>query len=626
MLVVAKYLPLSLLPECLGLTDNVEYELREKINAIMSSILPVYDDCLTVYHKSLHDWLTSDGYKEHAFTVDSQSGHEYLWSACEKVFCQIYSATTLFSVKSSPSTMYALAHEIFHMTQCRNISSYHWSVDVKIVYFRIMVQPERAYNMRGEWQKIVKNSGSRLSKEVLWELNWHIRFFDLIFDVFEFKYENLSRYLQFVANRINCTDEKRFLSKSLLKQRHYFWFEDLDATNLKQRCHKSVPLRTDVTCIGVSSNEQLVAVGYIDGWISIFRVPGFQEVHTFDTMTDSDVFRSGEYFQDSSMLFYDRYDYFPHMPTETDSMVFGGDCGALWSCSFSPSGNRLVSCDGSEKIKLWDVNSKRLLVQLQAGGPVDCCSFSECGLFIVASKVLGRKYDGSANHTDVFTLWNVLTKQRVDRRSVPAFRQRVKRNDGIGESQLLMSRNGTGIDVFQIPNSLLVDRLNRYIFPFLLPVTRHHWRNCTLHHTNESIKFTDERQLLNFRKGFVRNWSPLSFNGCPCSYTKATRLGPVKVQRLYVVPFFSKLDVFSIVQQPSLSIQPLPVQEIYSVSCCCFSPDGCFLATCANGVPLSILIWDTKLCIIVQFLRLQLVRAERCCGQKVCFGYMMAVS
>ena len=188
----------------------------------------------------------------------------------------------------------------------------------------------------------------------------------------------------------------------------------------------------------------------------------------------------------------------------------------------------------------------------------------------------------------------------------------MKRYDGIRANQLLMSRNGTAIDVFQIPNTLLVDRLNRYIFPFLLPVTRHHWRNCILHHTNESIKFTDERQLFNFRKGFVRNWSALSFNGCPCSYTKATRLGPVKVQRLYVVPFFSKLDVFSIVEQPSLSIEPLPFQESYSVSCCCFSPDGCFLATCANGCPLSILIWDTKLCIIMQFLRFQLVWAERC--------------
>ena len=47
------------------------------------------DDCLTVYRKSLIEWLTSVGYKEHAFTVDLQSGHKSLWKACEKVFDQI---------------------------------------------------------------------------------------------------------------------------------------------------------------------------------------------------------------------------------------------------------------------------------------------------------------------------------------------------------------------------------------------------------------------------------------------------------------------------------------------------------------------------------------------------------
>ena len=52
-------LPLSLL-----LPDDTEYEVREAIDEGISSILPVYDDCVTVYHKSLRDWLTSDGYKQ----------------------------------------------------------------------------------------------------------------------------------------------------------------------------------------------------------------------------------------------------------------------------------------------------------------------------------------------------------------------------------------------------------------------------------------------------------------------------------------------------------------------------------------------------------------------------------
>ena len=120
-------LPLSLLPECLGLADDIDCEVRESIIGIMSSILPVYDD----------------GYKEHAFTVDSHTGHgehAYLWRVCKEVFDQIISLSTFSSFKQSPMTRYALTHGISHMIQSGNRTSYHLSVDVKIVHARITNQ------------------------------------------------------------------------------------------------------------------------------------------------------------------------------------------------------------------------------------------------------------------------------------------------------------------------------------------------------------------------------------------------------------------------------------------------------------------------------------------------------
>ena len=602
-------LPLSLLPDCLGLPDDTEYEVREAIDEVISSILPVYDDCLTVYHKSLRDWLTSDGYKEHAFTVDCQSGNEYLWKACEKVFNRIISLSTLSSLKPSPlttMTRYTLAYGISHMIQSGSETSYHLSVDVKIVHAMTTTHPHQFDKMIDEWREIVKNSS--LSSELLQELNWHIRLFERVF----MWHVNSAFYLQSVANRINCSDEKRFLARSLLEQGNHFWFEDLDAAELSKKFCKSVPLRTDVTCIGVSSNEELVAVGYKDGWVSIFRVPDFQEVHTFDTMPESNVHLSSIFSPDKSMLLYDRYD--RHFPMNNPSNLpfFGGDYGALWSCSFSPSGTRLVTCDGSEKIKLWDVNSGNLLARLQAGGPVDCCSFSECGLFIVANKE--RENDQRVNQRDVFTVWNTLTLQRVDRRNIRSIQQRVDRQNG---QLLIQSRNGDCIDVFQLPDALLAAQLDGHFFPFLLPATRYHWHDCVLHRTNESIKLTEVDQLVTMVvqqrccKIFVYGGPPTYFIGCPCSYLKATRVGPVKVQKLYVVPYFDKLNVFSVNQRP-MSIQPSFVSEPHIISCCCFSPDGSFLATCANGAPLFVLIWDTKLCTVVQVLPFLMMRAVGC--------------
>jgi WD40 repeat protein len=589
-------LPLSLLPECLGLPDDIDYEVRESVIGITSSILPVYDDCLTIYHKLLRDWLMSDGYEKHAFTVDSHPGHEYLWRVCKKVFDQIISLKTSSSFKQSPMTGYALAHGISHMIQSGSKTSYHLSVDVKIVL--AMIDTRSSYESQAnklwfgelvsKWKEIINNSLSSLSSEDLQELNWHIKLFDLSFRL------NPVSYLQSVANRINCSNETRLLARSLLEQRHHFWFDDLDATELTNHFYKSVSLRTDVTCMCASSNEQLVAAGYKDGSISIFRVPDFQEVHTFDNMQESTC--------RSMHPVYDR---------NYTKSVSGGP---LWSCSFSPSSVRLVTCDGSEKVKLWDVNSGNLLARLQAGGSVNCCSFSECGLFIVANK------EAMINNRDVFTVWNALTLQRVDRRNIHSTQQRVDHHnryssfrflpDGNNKSELSLSRNCNYINVFQLPDALPVARLYRpLLFPIVpLDTTRYHWRYCVLHHTNQSIKFTEVDEL---GKLNCENLLASHIIGCQCDL-KESKPAPVTVQKLYVVPFVNKLNIFSVADQPSMSIQPSLVSESYAISCCCFSPDGFFLATCANGAPLSVLIWDTKLCTVIQVLRFPLVRAVGC--------------
>ena len=209
-------LPLSLLPECLGLPEHSEYEVREAINEVMSLILPVYDDCLTVYHKSLIDWLTSVSYKEHAFTVDSQSGQKSLWKSCEKVFDQIVLLNQLSCVKTNPLMRYALAHGISHMIQSGSEESYYWSVNVKIVYLKLTLPLYRFSKMKKEWVEIAKNLLSHLNSEseLLNELIWHIRLFQRPIE----PRENVAFYLQSIANSIECSDEKRFFARILLKQ------------------------------------------------------------------------------------------------------------------------------------------------------------------------------------------------------------------------------------------------------------------------------------------------------------------------------------------------------------------------------------------------------------------------
>jgi hypothetical protein len=71
-------LPMKIICTYMGLSSE-EFEIREAMIGIMSEILPLYEGCLTVYHKSLRDWLILDGYEEHAFVADVADGNERLW-------------------------------------------------------------------------------------------------------------------------------------------------------------------------------------------------------------------------------------------------------------------------------------------------------------------------------------------------------------------------------------------------------------------------------------------------------------------------------------------------------------------------------------------------------------------
>ena len=79
-------LPLSVVAEVLELPADTHQmkEVIRKMNERLSALLDIYDDCLTVFHKPVVDWLLSEGYNDHPYTVDRLSGHRRLSLACKK--------------------------------------------------------------------------------------------------------------------------------------------------------------------------------------------------------------------------------------------------------------------------------------------------------------------------------------------------------------------------------------------------------------------------------------------------------------------------------------------------------------------------------------------------------------
>ncbi|XP_046849717.1 uncharacterized protein LOC124443228 [Xenia sp. Carnegie-2017] len=254
------FLPQSFVFKCLGLPDDIKFEDSNKIFEMISQILPAYDDRVTVYHKSLIDWLESDGYKKHEFTVDSQSivnGHQLLWRACEKEFHHIKSINIFEDKMNTATTEYALKNGIYHMIECGKNVDFSWAADVKIVFAILKMKGFEALRnwaslalekeMIGQWQVIVKERRGFLSKDLLQELSELSRYENtrFIFSIFS----PWSCYLQFIANRIDVSDEKKLLAKNLLKQGKFVWFEDLFSTTETNIHYSTVSSNTNTSSI-----------------------------------------------------------------------------------------------------------------------------------------------------------------------------------------------------------------------------------------------------------------------------------------------------------------------------------------------------------------------------------------
>ncbi|XP_046857726.1 uncharacterized protein LOC124451141 [Xenia sp. Carnegie-2017] len=521
-----EFLPLTLLFSYLGFSGDIKFEVCSKIIESLSQILPVYDDCLTVYHKSLIDWLKSDGYEQHEFTVNPKNGHKFLWHACEKVFKQIKSMNIFEDQMNTAMIKYALKNGIYHMSQCGENVEFSWAVDVKVVYARLMcVEDFNFYTIESELFEIIKEVRTFLKKDVLEEVLFHFFMTRKVSNKFD---ESLI-YLQIIANRIHGSNEKRLLAKDLLKQGKLVWFEDLDSTYLTNHHHLTESLLANVTSLCVSSNEELLAVGYENGQISVFELPEFTERCILSTELDESRLKKWEKDDKFKSLYY-LYDYSDE-PSIFDKLGFVP--GSICCCSFSPTGNRLVTSDESTEVKLWDLNNGRLLSCLQSDDVVNRCSFSDSGLFITARYVKHH----NEHPKKVFTVWNSITLQRIDRRCVVDYRE-LQFTDKY--SEFFVAEFVKTLCDFQLPKAIDIFSSEKNYFPLM---RTHHYRDCIFHHTSQNGKLSELTQFTKYDdQGKIEFHLPNVW--CPCVDRTRGSLHPISFKEFYVVSYFSKLKLF----------------------------------------------------------------------------------
>ncbi len=107
-----------------GTSSLADRRKVKKAIACISALLPVRDDCIHFFHKSVKDWLTDISfYGQHDFTVEEKEGHRILSELCTDELDDI-KRKGVNRVQLSDTANYALKHGVKHMLQ--------WKEDARV--------------------------------------------------------------------------------------------------------------------------------------------------------------------------------------------------------------------------------------------------------------------------------------------------------------------------------------------------------------------------------------------------------------------------------------------------------------------------------------------------------------
>ena len=421
-------LPLRFVARALGLDLDCRktVEIIDKVNEAVSCILFVSNDEVTVFHKTVYDWLLSKGEYIHKYSVTIGDGKKRMWLICEQVYQELKGDVIAgHELKPSKEVAHALEYGLVYLKTCNMKESFCWFVDMIIVHALLTFYPIRAFQLCKFWRSVLRDE--EINFHLRQRISWH---FTVIYST-EFTMETMKpqfEYLEYVLDHSppSCfTDDERETARLLLgKCARYVKNYPNRKKSLKPFLAKYFPHR--IRAIGLSSSKKLAAVALRDGTIHVVSLPKLVEL--FQHQTDYKNISSCTFTPDDSLVLYGKLQIGLSVSERKEISFFSGKVESFECCAFSPDGKKLVTNDGSSVVKLWDVSRRSLLLCLHAGVPLKWCSFSKTGLFIIG--------DSKDSIEDSYCVWNAITFQRADLRSLcRSKRSKHKTKDGLQRSE-----------------------------------------------------------------------------------------------------------------------------------------------------------------------------------------------
>ena len=564
-------LPLSFVPRALGLARDCRKSktIIQKVNVALSCLLYVSDDLVTVFHKSVIDWLLAKGYQDHQYVVKISNGDKLLWEICENVFEEIKEVVCSgHELDFNNEVMYALKYGFVHLLACDMKKCLYWLVDVVIIHAILISLSNRsaiAIFLCSPWKDSLR-FGAVESDELRARIAWHIVEIESILGHIR-NAPLSSRYLERVLARSpnGCfSDDEKNIAKSLLSKTTMF--VDLVYDEVEVIPHAIWSSRTSMTwivAVEMSKDKTIVAVAQLDGTITVLSLSSLVQLWQYSTECHVSCCT---FAPDDSFVLFGKLETALNIAEKREIPFFHGNQETFKSCAFSPNGKRLATCGRSKKVKLWDVGKQNLLSLIYHEVAVDWCSFDNTGLLILA--LTGRKVKRYGYQPLSFCVWNAVTLQRCDMRPLP---QRKFKSGKASHSQLCKSCFRPGLKktlTFDISAKTPFTLWEyKQIDDFTWPAGMYNGVECMFIVRNnyvsviESIHFTT-LAVWNFNSG-----SP-SILGRIFPQIKA-----IKDDRWLSV---SRKNVIVFGTLPPPAVCPTRVLS------CSFSPDGSKLATCTS--------------------------------------------
>ena len=309
-------------------------------------------------------------------------------------------------MKPTNEVIHALEYGHEYLLACEMRDNYHWLVDMIIVHVISTVLLKSTNYLKYKWRQVLQNDEA-ISLALRKRISWHfIEFYTESYELMDPSCSYLHSVLDHSPEGCFTDDERKIAGVILSKFHRCAKRRSNGKKSLKPLLAKF--FSSSITAVGVSLCMKLVAVALEDGTICVFSLPELVKLFQYSTgykHISCCTFTPGD-----SVVLYGKLEKALSIEQKKEISFFKGKVETFKSCSFSPNGERLVTSDGSNRLKLWDVRRQILVSFLFGALPLISCSFSKTGLFITS--------DTNNTEEDSYCAWSAITFQRVDLRSL----------------------------------------------------------------------------------------------------------------------------------------------------------------------------------------------------------------